>query len=515
MSMEAISPLIVCDALRKRSAKFQIQMVEDHTTTDENDFYQSLHRHSILHRLVLLRPFPHCLTLDTWYRIDLEVVNELGLSLKGDRNASCRMHISCQLFVVDTDRGGLVRAPPELELSYRPLQVDAWDSSSLAVADQPGFHHNGQGGIEIKVSLIQDARCMMQYTTKAKYLVRIAPVSNAYQTVDALPLTLGSLELKKKPPKMLATNAIEWNMGGNENIRSDTIYRMFDLSSLHRFGGGESDTTTVSSPLSPSPATMAALDDRYFVVKEIWKMGTPGKIWDSALVLSDMFAKKIMQEPTCLDGKHVLDLSAGTGCIGLLLGLLLRRSRPQHTCRLTLTDLPEALGLIRENHRLNAGNNSNQSDQHIHIEKLCWGSAKEAKHLMKQQGGGPDIVLASDVLYDPKCFPLLVSTLKALCVPGKTVVYLGYKRRGLKREDENMFFNMAKESFDISAVPNIDDLGSPLEAVGWEKQNGFMKRNYLTMDGRGWLGPAGCSSDIFDEARQEGKVIIYRLVKIV
>ncbi|KAI9277032.1 putative methyltransferase-domain-containing protein [Phascolomyces articulosus] len=557
MSLKTISPLIVMDPMQKRS--FKIQMVEDDTETDENDFYQSLHRHSILHRLVLSRPLPRCLSLDTWYRIDLEVVNELGLPLKGERNASCCIHLMCELYVVDTDRGGLVRAPTSLNLSYRPLQIDGWDDSNAlattTTADEPGFHQSGQGGIEIKVSLAsqQDARCMMQYTTKAKYLIRIASKSDSYQTVDVFPLTLGPLEFKKNRPYQQqqqrqqqnhyrqrshhhhhqqqqqqqqqfksfmpksitpSVDTIGWNTGGDANVlRSETTYRLYSHGSLLEFGSG-------------SKVEKAALLGRYFVVKEVWKMGTPGKIWDSALVLSDMFAKKIMQERTCLDGKHIVDLSAGTGCIGLLLGTLLRRLRPQHTCQLTLTDLPEALDLIRENHRLNVGH---EPDPHIHIEKLCWGITRDAKQLIKKGGGGPDLILASDVLYDPKCFSALVDTLKALCVPGKTVIYLGYKRRGLKQEEEKLFFDLVNANFDITTVGTSHDhslnhnghhydQGNEEEyqqPIGWEKDHGFMKRNHLTMDGRGWLGPAGTDSDIFDEARQEGKVIIYRLVKSV
>ncbi|KAI7858257.1 putative methyltransferase-domain-containing protein [Circinella umbellata] len=518
MSLKTISPLVVVDPMRERSS-LKIQTIEDDTSMDGNDFYQSLHRHSILHRLVLSRPLPRYLSLDTWYRIDLEVVNELGLPLKGERNASCCMVLTCQVYLVDTERGGLVRAPKSLELSFRPLQVDAWDNSSLlATTDLPGFHHSGQGGIEIKVSMNnqQDPGCVMQYTTKAKYLIRIAPVSDQYQTVEVLPLTLGPMEFKsyyhhhqQRQNGRLSfmnttttTNAIDWNMGGDTSniLRSDTTYRLYGLGTLLPFGSG-------------SILENDALMDRYFIVREVWKLGTPGKIWDSALVLSDMFSKKIMQERTCFDGKHIIDLSAGTGCIGLLLGLLLRRLKQQQqqqpSWKLTLTDLPEALELIRENHRYNLGNTP---DPHIQIEKLCWGNTRDAKQLIKR-GGEPDIILASDVLYDPNCFGKLVETLKTLCVPGKTVIYLGYKRRGLKRDEENLFFDLAKANFQITTVNGNSLNNQHIEPVGWEKKYGFIKRNQSMMDGRGWLGPAGSDSDIFGDARQEGKVIIYRLVK--
>ncbi|KAI8144992.1 putative methyltransferase-domain-containing protein [Fennellomyces sp. T-0311] len=474
MMLKTISPLIVVDPMRKNSQPVKIVIVEDHTVTDENDFYQSLHRHSILHRLVLARPFSPTLTLDKWHRIDLEVVNELGLSLKGNKDAKCCMSLSCHLFVVDGTHGGLTKAPTALKLEYRPLQVDNWDNS--VPADLPGFHSSGTGGIEVKVTTSQSLGSL-QYTTKAKYFVRVAPVCDAYKTLDALPLTLGPMDIQQQ-----RIESITWS---NDRLSSVATFRQYALDSL-----------------APQ-----LLQGRFFVVKEGWKMGTPGKIWDSALVMSDMFAKRIMQERDCLKGRHVVDLSAGTGCIGLLLALLLRRLITNHTCHVTLTDVPEALDLIHENQILNLGTSS---DPNVHIDKLRWGSGHDAKHILKR--GYPDIILASDVLYDPTCFSMLVDTLKTLSAPQQTVIYLGYKRRGLKREDESAFFNMAKRHFHITTIDEHQDI-TYSNPVDWEVQNGYMRRNHMAMDGKGWLGPAGTGADIFGESRQEGKVIIYRLVR--
>jgi hypothetical protein len=47
------------------------------------------------------------------------------------------------------------------------------------------------------------------------------------------------------------------------------------------------------------------------VIKEKWELGTPGKIWDSALVLSQMFAEMIQINPKKFDKVRILDLSAG------------------------------------------------------------------------------------------------------------------------------------------------------------------------------------------------------------
>ncbi|KAF9581250.1 hypothetical protein BGW38_001796 [Lunasporangiospora selenospora] len=52
-----------------------------------------------------------------------------------------------------------------------------------------------------------------------------------------------------------------------------------------------------------------------------------------------------------------------------------------------------------------------------------------------------DLIIASDVIYDTNTFDALLDTLYALCVPGRTTIYVGYKHRGLDIVAEQRFFD--------------------------------------------------------------------------
>ena len=134
--------------------------------------------------------------------------------------------------------------------------------------------------------------------------------------------------------------------------------------------------------------------------------------------------------------EHVAEqgsLICRTGCAGLLFAYLYHHLFPQYRPIITLTDIPEALHLIQHNKNVNLGHDRDW----LSIKKLRWGSLADAKLVLR--AAPVDVVLASDVLYEPASFKLLVESLVSLSTPGRTVIYLGYKRRGLKDEDEAHF----------------------------------------------------------------------------
>ncbi|KAI8084145.1 putative methyltransferase-domain-containing protein, partial [Gilbertella persicaria] len=186
------------------------------------------------------------------------------------------------------------------------------------------------------------------------------------------------------------------------------------------------------------------LDQSYLIVKEDWKLGTSGKLWDSALVLSHMFCDKIQKNPFYFKDRRLLDLSAGTGCIGLLLASLLKdmyRDQPDSMPEITMTDLPEALDLIHQNRTYN------HLEDYTHIMPLAWGNYEDAKQVLMK--GPIHTIIASDVLYEPASFQKLVQTLDWLSTEGDVDIYLGYKRRGLSLEEELSFFNICSKRFHI------------------------------------------------------------------
>lgn len=285
----------------RRAVPLTITMQEDNTAIDENGFYQSLHRHSVLYRVVLKRPFFYRIPIGEWYRFDLELVNELGLSLKGDRERLCYMRLSCELLVKEENQDGMQIAT-DYQIETRPLQLNAWDflPGSSSAPESPGFNHSGVGGIEFRLLEVEGGEWQRTAKTKCskKYYIRILPTFDSDQTLHALPLTCGPLEVVGGDDAATEANKLEW---AASDVRSESMQRAFSLDRLSVCG------TEASSGLPTPPG----LFEKLFVVKEGWTLGTPGKMWDSALILSDMFAKKIMRQPNCLEGRHIIDMSAG------------------------------------------------------------------------------------------------------------------------------------------------------------------------------------------------------------
>lgn len=191
-----------------------------------------------------------------------------------------------------------------------------------------------------------------------------------------------------------------------------------------------------------------------------------------------------------------------------MLGVVLKYLNPTHHARITLTDLPEALGLLKHNMKTNF---NNKPDSRIGVSALTWGNQSDASKVLAR--GKADIILASDVLYQPKLFPALIKSLVHLSTPGKTVIYLGYKRRGLQEADEKDFFDRAGKHFHIDVLQrDIEEYQHPVE---WEKSVGFVEKDHGDLDGIGWLGRNACSRSeevVFGGYSKESGVTVYRLV---
>ncbi|ORY97287.1 putative methyltransferase-domain-containing protein [Syncephalastrum racemosum] len=446
--------------------------------TDDEDmdlFYQPLHRHSTLHRIVLARNFRTTIARNKWYRLDLQVVNELGLQLLGDKKKQCCMQVTCDVLFASSnnndDDDGDDTDGRSMPVEVRPLSFDGWDDIMPEVA---GFNGSGHGGLEF---------CLQgsdQYPTKTKYFfLRVTPLCDAKQTVEALPLVLGPLTL---------TDDDKGDDDWLDERNKATLNRTYAASYLNRFANHRLQFN--------------------LIIREGWSLGTPGKMWDSALVVSEMMAKRLIRTPRVYDRCHIVDLSAGTGCAGILLATLCRELDPAHRTTITLTDLPSALGIIRENKDLNLGT---RVDPRLRIEALQWGNKQQHRAIV---GTHPaDIILASDVLYEPKCFADLVTTLEDMSTFGRTVIFLGYKRRGLNDEEEALFFRLAELKFHINVITEHGMLNAN-NAVKWEQKHGPMVRNWAGQDGKGWLGRYAqeCATAKGLSSHSQSGVVIYRLV---
>ncbi|MED6167732.1 hypothetical protein PIB30_005353 [Stylosanthes scabra] len=121
-------------------------------------------------------------------------------------------------------------------------------------------------------------------------------------------------------------------------------------------------------------------------------------IWDSALILSQWIittAQSPSQPEFDLTGKTVLELGAGAAGLPGLTAAMLGASR------VVLTDIePLIPGLCRNVEANNLGHV-------VHVRKLLWGTDESL--------GEFDVVLMSDVFFDPDQMGALANTLKSAC----------------------------------------------------------------------------------------------------
>ncbi|KAG1095617.1 hypothetical protein G6F42_018519 [Rhizopus arrhizus] len=411
------------------------------------DYYHHLQRYSALYRILLATPYSTNLIFKQWYRINLKLVNELDLALTGQQKSNCWLEVGCHLLV---EKNKSIIPCKECFIECRPLQHDAWDSTTAS--DIAGFQNDSVGDLEFMVSLHDEGYVSSSTTASAKYYIHIYPRQQKQPSIMAFPLMIGPLSITEPSVHHTSNHILDdqWK----EHDTSNAIYHGYRLQ-----------------------------DNSFLIIQEDWSLGTPGKMWDSALVLSQMITDRIKQDPDYFRASRLIDLSAGTGCLGLLIAALYKsvyRNHQHNMPRITLTDLPEALDLIYRNRSYN------HLEAYTNVRSLEWGSYQDVKNLLSE--GPLHTVIASDVLYRTSTFYSLVQTLIWLSDENENQVdiYVGYKRRGLALCEERKFFDLCAESFTIttvSAMPVVNHTvvesktrTSPLE--GWILNDGGLDSMY-------------------------------------
>ncbi|GAA5802273.1 hypothetical protein HPULCUR_007736 [Helicostylum pulchrum] len=367
----------------------------------DESFSKSLYNNCNLLRIVLHRSIENNIVVNKWYRIDLKLVTEMGLLM--DQHPYS-VHLTCNMLI--KNKFGLQHL-----IDTRPITEDAWDPE---VAQSEGFLcYKPIGGIEYRINAsaaaLQGTPFYITMTTSSS-----SSSSSITAAAQILPLTVGPIFIAETQRER------DWYP---DNLLEGQQYR------------------ALQSCLSGSI---------YFLLKEQWNDGTPGKIWDSAIIMTKILLKLFASDSNHLSNKRVLDLSAGTGYIGLSIAQFYQSNQHIAPPHIILTDLPEALKLMEKNQLLN-----NIQSSHLDIVSLCWGNKMQAKSITDQ--GPLDIIIASDVLYNVVHFSSLISTLRHLCHQN-TIVYLCYKQRGFTVKEENSFFSLCKKYFSVRQLKNIEQL---------------------------------------------------------
>jgi predicted nicotinamide N-methyase len=124
-------------------------------------------------------------------------------------------------------------------------------------------------------------------------------------------------------------------------------------------------------------------------------------VWPSASELCAYLAAR----PELVLGKRVLELGSGTGLCGLAVALLGAR-------QVVLTDYNDpAMELLADNVALNG------MQERCTCRKLTWGDREGARALAVEAGGLFDLVVGTDVVYEPACIRPLLSSAAHLLRP--------------------------------------------------------------------------------------------------
>lgn len=172
------------------------------------------------------------------------------------------------------------------------------------------------------------------------------------------------------------------------------------------------------------------------LIREEWGSGIPSKAWDSAIILSRL----LLSPSFCFPKGTILDLSSGNALLGVLVWYLIGKQGGEGGREVVVTELEEALGLLQSNVSLNSSPQQKQQRSGIKVCALNW----LHPHLSSLSKHSISLCLASDLLYEPEYFPALLGTLDYLIALNGEIL-LGYKRRGLTKEEEGVFWNGLKE----------------------------------------------------------------------
>ncbi|CAB1103705.1 unnamed protein product [Ectocarpus sp. CCAP 1310/34] len=130
-----------------------------------------------------------------------------------------------------------------------------------------------------------------------------------------------------------------------------------------------------------------------------------GTVWDCSLKMGAFLAAL---GPGSLEGKRVVELGAATGTLSALCAAL-------GASEVVATDTKDLLPLLT----FNLARNSCPGSVNVEACEYDWGSPV-GHHLALSQGGGFDVVLCSDLLYDPAGWePLLESLRQLLAAAGE------------------------------------------------------------------------------------------------
>lgn len=163
--------------------------------------------------------------------------------------------------------------------------------------------------------------------------------------------------------------------------------------------------------------------------------GIGGKLWDSCLVMTRYLA--LNRE--LIEKKSVVELGSGLGLVGIFCAML--------GANVTLTDIDEVVPLLQYNIALNfpLSTSSSSTDKSVVPSAAThfWGTSTANLPVPH-----PDVLVLSDVVYDPEGYVPLVTSLDALATE-RTEILMAHRSRNPM---EHQFFDLLGEKFTYELI---------------------------------------------------------------
>lgn len=305
---------------------------------------------------------------------------------------------------------------------------------SITPPSKPIIQKNGRGAFDISIEDIHMNNHILSASTPSSFYLQFSASGSLGNTI--LPAMSGPHSLIPYTRKFAAL-AIT---GGEP------------LTRLHSFN--ISNTNESMPRISASSVNLP-----FIIVREICGTFIGGRVWDCALYLQQYTQQYIFSSSknqlnhSFFNGRKIIELGSGTGVFGLWLYASLMHHAVSSTSQISaaasnteilLTDQEEVMELLNDNvqkNKLHLTTMINAPDTlsiQLDTSPLLFGSIS---HLSNLSISPPfDLIIGSDIIFNPTYFDDLLTTLKYLSSPSTSILLAYRPRGGLNNNQDSRFW---------------------------------------------------------------------------
>lgn len=245
-------------------------------SNEDFNFKEALYRNCRVSRLIIHDYLKQStLNISSWYTISLKLVTEFGLPAQTTLPKQI-LPVSCKLLVLNNSSDDDIPyyttpSSRDLRIEYRSYEEnDSWRTFD----DNMTFFRDNIVTLQYRIIAINPK-------IPKNIFIRFQSMipNDGNNNTPPLELCLGPFQLSNKKHKQQSPLAM-WDTTNRNTVN---LYRILPLPK----------------------------DNAYSLFQELWDNGTSGKLWDSALIMNQVFSMLIHYDKNCLSGLRIMDLSAG------------------------------------------------------------------------------------------------------------------------------------------------------------------------------------------------------------